>query len=191
MKKPFALLICACLTISMSGCTLGDMITSYIEDDDTPKTEASAENHRVYMDEIAGTLQDFSGSRLTLQKDEQSYTFDVSHATLECHEGMITGDEISVIYEGQLSDTDTSTVKALKVVDEFHKKIQLEEQTATGKIQNLTPNTITLKKQKGKLQPIPLPEPNSIIKTVSEPETGYICILRGLSPQQLQPMQMF
>ena len=45
---------------------------------------------------------------------------------------MITGDEISVIYEGQLSNTDTSTVKALKVVDEFHKKNKLKNHTTRG-----------------------------------------------------------
>ena len=45
---------------------------------------------------------------------------------------MITGDEISVIYEGQLSNKDTSTVKALKVVDDFHKKNQLEVRKAYG-----------------------------------------------------------
>lgn len=46
---------------------------------------------------------------------------------------MITGDEISVIYEGQLSNTDTSTVKALKVVDEFHKKNKLKNHTTVEK----------------------------------------------------------
>ncbi len=59
---------------------------------------------------------------MTMENQEQTYVFDLSEATLECEDGMITGDEISVIYEGQLSNKDTSTVKALKVVDDFHKK---------------------------------------------------------------------
>ena len=42
---------------------------------------------------------------------------------MECEDGMITGDEISVIYEGQLaSERCQHSVKALKVVDDFHKK---------------------------------------------------------------------
>lgn len=46
---------------------------------------------------------------------------------------MITGDEISVIYEGQLSNKDTSTVKALKVVDDFHKSISWKYERPMGK----------------------------------------------------------
>ena len=57
---------------------------------------------------------------------------------------MISGDEVTVIYEGQLSDTDTSQTKALKVVDEFHKKAQLEERVAHVKVTGLTPNTISV-----------------------------------------------
>ena len=69
---------------------------------------------------------------------------------------MITGDEISVIYEGQLSSEDTSTVKALKVVDDFHKKNQLEVRKAYGEVQGLTPNTITIKNQEGKTAIYPI-----------------------------------
>jgi hypothetical protein len=88
--------------------------------------------------------------------DEQIYIFDVSQATLECEEGMITGDNISVIYEGQLSDTDTSSVKALKVVDEFHKKNKLETRTAHGQVQSMTPNTITILSKSGKTATYPI-----------------------------------
>lgn len=69
---------------------------------------------------------------------------------------MITGDLISVIYEGQLSDTDTSSVKALKVVDEFHKKNKLEERTAYGEVLGLTSNTITIKAKSGKTATYPI-----------------------------------
>ena len=69
---------------------------------------------------------------------------------------MITGDEISVIYEGQLASDDTSTVKALKVVDDFHKKNQLETRKAYGEVQSLTPNTITIKNKKGKTATYPI-----------------------------------
>ena len=91
-----------------------------------------------------------------MASQEQTYVFDVSEATLECEDGMITGDEISVIYEGQLSNDDTSTVKALKVVDDFHKKNQLEDRKAYGEVQSLTPNTITIKNKKGKTATYPI-----------------------------------
>ena len=108
------------------------------------------------MDEIKGTLKDFTGATLTMEGQEQTYVFDLSEATLECEDGMITGDEISVIYEGQLSNKDTSTVKALKVVDDFHKKNQLEVRKAYGEVQSLTPNTITIKNKKGKTATYPI-----------------------------------
>ena len=138
--------VCACLGISLifQGCSLGNLVDRYLLKEDMVSENTEPPKERVYMDELKGTLQDFNGTSLTVSSGENSYVFDVSQATLECQEGMITGDEISVIYEGQLSDTDTSMVKALKVVDEFHKKITLEDQVVHGQIQNLTPNTITL-----------------------------------------------
>ena len=45
------------------------------------------------MDEIKGTLKDFTGATLTMESQEQTYVFDLSEATLECEDGMITGDE--------------------------------------------------------------------------------------------------
>ena len=75
---------------------------------------------------------------LTMESQEQTYVFDLSEATLECEDGMITGDEISVIYEGQLSNKDTSTVKALKVVDDFHKKASAGSTKGLWEVQSLT-----------------------------------------------------
>lgn len=158
MKKLTHLFIGSCVLLSLSGCTASDLITDYISNSQSAtdtSQEAAQESsqtpkQRVYMDEIKGTLQDFTGTTLTVTSQEQTYIFDLSDATLECEDGMITGDEISVIYEGQLSNDDTSTVKALKVVDDFHKKNQLEVRKAYGEVQSLTPNTITIKNKKGK-----------------------------------------
>ncbi len=157
MKKLLAACICTGLSFSMSGCTLGTILEQFTSTGDTavkeisstPEASVSETRDRVYMDEISGTLQDFTGSQLILDADNVSYVFNVSNATLECTGGMITGDEISVIYEGQLSTTDTSTVKTLKVVDEFHKKHKLKQHTIRGKVVALTPNTITIKNKKG------------------------------------------
>lgn len=157
MKKLFAVCICASLSFCLSGCTLGTVLEQFTSTGDTSvqETPVPSDNtvseikDRVYMDEISGTLQDFTGSQLILTSQDVSYVFNVSNATLECEGGMITGDEISVIYEGQLSNTDTSTVKALKVVDEFHKKNKLKNHTTRGKVMALTPNTITIKNKKG------------------------------------------
>lgn len=163
MKKLLTVCACTVLSLSLSGCSLGtvlEQITSTgdvsVEDPSSPESAATEPKSRVYMDEISGTLQDFSGSQLILNKGEASYVFNLSGATLECKDGMITGDEISVIYEGQLSGTDTSTVQTLKVVDEFHRKSKLKKRTAHGQVLSLTANTITLKSKKGKTATYPI-----------------------------------
>ena len=159
MKKFTKLFLSSCVLLSLSGCTVGDLLTTYTssQSDSTAVQETSEmPKQRVYMDEIKGTLQDFTGATLTISSQDQTYVFDLSEATLECEDGMITGDEISVIYEGQLSSDDTSTVKALKVVDDFHKKNQLEIRKAYGEVQSLTPNTITIKNKKGKTATYPI-----------------------------------
>ena len=160
MKNFTKLLLGSLVLFSLSGCTAGDMITSYTSTSDQSETTlqntSETPKQRVYMDEIKGTLKDFTGATLTMESQEQTYVFDLSEATLECEDGMITGDEISVIYEGQLSNKDTSTVKALKVVDDFHKKNQLEVRKAYGEVQSLTPNTITIKNKKGKTATYPI-----------------------------------
>lgn len=163
MKKLTNLFICSCMVFSLSGCTIGDVLTGYVNDSQSvssknqeTETISEAPKHRVYMDEVKGTLQDFTGENLTLSTETQTYVFDLSQATLECEDGMITGDEISVIYEGQLDSSDTSTVKALKVVDDYHKKNELEIRRAYGEVQSLTPNTITIKNKKGKTATYPI-----------------------------------
>lgn len=157
MKKFTQLFVCSCALLSLSGCAIRDAITDYVgSSQNTVQEITQAPGQRVYMDEVKGVLQDFTGATLTMSSQEQTYVFDLSEATLECEDGMITGDEISVIYEGQLSSEDTSTVKALKVVDDFHKKNQLEIRKAYGEVQGLTPNTITIKNKKGKTATYPI-----------------------------------
>ena len=50
------------------------------------------------MDQIRAELQNFTGNQITLLSDEESYTFDISQATLECSNGMLAGDAVSVVY---------------------------------------------------------------------------------------------
>lgn len=156
MKKLLVVCICLSMAFTMTGCNLGNIADRFISTGDAPAPEISPEKPRVYMDELSGRLQDFTGSELTVNAEDTLYVFDVSQATLECEDGMITGDEVSIIYEGQLTDTDTSTVKALKVVDEFHKKNRLKDRTAHGQVQGLTANTITIKAKSGKTATYPI-----------------------------------
>ena len=113
---------------------------------DEPAEEAKEVKPRVYMDELKGILRDFTGDTLTLTADETDYVFDVSNASLECENGMITGDEITVIYEGQLSGTGGAAgqITVLKVTDDYRIHTDPTASTASGTIQELSPNRITL-----------------------------------------------
>ena len=165
MKKLLAACVCAGLSFSFAGCSPETILEQFTSTGDTSVRELTSSSDtttetetkdRIYMDELSGTLQDFSGSQLILNTDSASYVFNVSNATLECKGGMITGDEISIIYEGQLSGTDTGSVHVLKVVDEFHKKNKLKNRTAHGQVISLTSNTITIKSKKGKTATYPI-----------------------------------
>ena len=156
MKKLFAACICLCFTFSMAGCSLGTAIDRFLSAGDAPSEETLPDKPRIYMDEIRGTLLNFDGSQITVLSEENTYTFDLSEASLECDSGMIAGDEICVIYEGQLDHLDTSNVKALKIVDEYHKNDQLKEHTAQGIIKNITLNTITLRTTRGNTVTFPI-----------------------------------
>lgn len=155
MRKLLAVCLCTGMAAVFSGCSLGNILEEITSTGDFSAEAPASEiisgevKERVYMDEISGRLQDFTGSTLTLSAEDSSYVFDISQASIECKSGIIIGDEISIIYEGQLENTDTSVVKALKVVDEFHKKSKLKTHTLTGTIQGLTANTITVKSDKG------------------------------------------
>ena len=164
MKKLLAVCLCAGLMFTAGGCGLKniteklhineikDDVNTAIHKSDSEtdsQPEISPEPSRVYMDEMSGILQDFSGSTLTMSTSDGTYVFDVSQASLECKDGVVTGDEISIIYEGQLTGTDTGSVRVLKVVDEYHPKSKLKDRTVRGKVLSLTPNTITIKKKSG------------------------------------------
>lgn len=56
---------------------------------------------------------------------------------------------------GQLTDTDTSTVRALKVVDDYHTTDTLKDKTSHGQIQQLTANSVTIKSRGGKTATFP------------------------------------
>ena len=70
------------------------------QEDQEPSTE-----ERVYIDELTGTLLDFDGTHLTISSNGETYVFDVSQTRLECKYGVVSCDQVSVIYQGQLSGT--------------------------------------------------------------------------------------
>ena len=156
MKNWLLLSICSLFVFSLSGCSFTSVIDNFMPSQNESIQDIDPNSTRVYMDEIQGTLESFTGNKLTLISSSQTYLFDVSQATLESENGMVKGDYISVIYEGQLSGTDTSAVRALKVVDDYHKPDSLKEKTAHGKVKEITSNSITVTSKGGKTATYPI-----------------------------------
>lgn len=155
MKNWLFLSICSLFIFSLSGCGFENVVDNIMPSQNETIQDIHPDSTRVYMDELQGTLQTFTGNKLTLVSSSDTYLFDVSQATLESEDGMIIGDSVSVIYEGQLSGTDTSTVRALKVTDNYHNPDTLKEKTAHGQVQELTTNSITVKSRGGKTATYP------------------------------------
>ncbi|MBQ8306691.1 MAG: hypothetical protein IJX90_10810 [Blautia sp.] len=149
MKRSILPLICLSFILVSSGCALGDLTDRYLLGRDASPTESPSPRERVYMDEISGQLQSFDGMTLTLLSDNLHYTFDLSEAMLECTHGMLAGTDISVIYEGRLSETDTSSVTVLKVADVILPKEEAADHLLTGTILNMTTYSCTFRTEDG------------------------------------------
>ena len=133
------------LSLFVGGCSndqiddhiisLQDKISDATSSDPTSQ-EASGffPGRTVYMDEITGTLQNFDGTNMTISSDGETYVFDVSRTRLECKYGVVFSDQVSVIYQGQLSGTDISTISPIKVTDKYHNETPLENRTLKGKV---------------------------------------------------------
>lgn len=187
MKRLLALCLLTILAFSMTGCSLGTLIAqiSYTQERETQ--EIIPDKPRVYMDELKGNLLDFTGDQITIQSGEDRYVFDISQAALECANGVIAGDEISIIYEGQLNSTDTSTVKALKVVDEYHGKASLSDQVIQGQVLALTPNTITLRAADGKTIVFPITGTKQYYQGGIRADSSVFLHYKGIFPETSDP----
>ena len=171
MKKILVVCIGSLFLITLSGCSLGDIVDRFSDSEDTQIQDINPGSTRAYMDEIRGTLQYFTGNQLTLLSGSDNYVFDISQATLECADGMLCGDAVSVIYEGSL----TVRIQALSACSKLLTTIMIlpkvKEGTTRGQVQNLTANSITIRSKGG--------------KTVTFPITGTEQYYQGASSRQL------
>ena len=155
------------LSLFMGGCS-NDQIDDHIislqdkisnatsSDSASQETSDSSQEERVYMDEITGTLQNFDGKNLTISSDGETYVFDVSNTRLECKYGVVFSDQVSIIYQGQLSGTDISTISPIKVTDKYHNETPLENRTLKGKVKKLTSNALVIVTEKGNTVTFPV-----------------------------------
>ena len=167
MKKLSAACMILGLSLFVGGCSndqiddhiisLQDKISDATASDPTSREASdSSLEERVYMDEITGTLQNFDGTNMTISSDGETYVFDVSRTRLECKYGVVFSDQVSVIYQGQLSGTDISTISPIKVTDKYHNETPLENRTLKGKVKKLTSNALVIVTEKGNTVTFPV-----------------------------------
>ena len=167
MKKLSAACMILGLSLFVGGCSndqiddhiisLQDKISDATSSDPTSREASdSSLEERVYMDEITGTLQNFDGTHMTISSDGETYVFDVSRTRLECKYGVVFSDQVSVIYQGQLSGTDISTISPIKVTDKYHNETPLENRTLKGKVKKLTSNALVIVTEKGNTVTFPV-----------------------------------
>ena len=181
MKKLSAACMILGLSLFVGGCSndqiddhiisLQDKISDATSSDPTSREASdSSLEERVYMDEITGTLQNFDGTNMTISSDGETYVFDVSRTRLECKYGVVFSDQVSVIYQGQLSGTDISTISPIKVTDKYHNETPLENRTLKGKVKKLTSNALVIVTEKGNTV--------TVLSAMVDNPTGYGRIIR-------------
>ena len=82
MKKLSAALLCTTLLFAVSGCISPETSDGPVSSDKPEIQTDTAQNPRVYMDEIRGTVKDFTGSRLTLCQKSDTYSFDIDRKSV-------------------------------------------------------------------------------------------------------------
>lgn len=138
--KAATLIAAAVLAGTLAGCGSPDQK----EADPQPQHQAAEKQEA----SIEGTLVSFSGKDLVMESNAQSYTFDVSEATVSAA-NMVAGDEIVVHYEGDLDADGTKGVNVTLVEDKGAAPTQQQEQQVVGSLVDMSMNTITVKQNDG------------------------------------------
>ena len=84
------------------------------KDDSAAEEEAALDSVSASMD---GTVTAFTGKEISINtSDNETLTFDMTKAELDCKNGIIPGNEVTLIYVGPLDGTDTSKVRLRKII---------------------------------------------------------------------------
>lgn len=108
MKKLLLPLVILSTLLSLSACG---------EKSSREKEEAELD---AVSSSMAGTLTKYTGSEISIEtEDGQELTFeDCSSTEVECVNGIIPGNEVTLIYVGGIDGTDTSNVRVRRIITE-------------------------------------------------------------------------
>ena len=108
MRKFLLLLMTFTILLSFSACG---------ERNSREKEEAELD---AVSSSMTGTLTKYTGSEISIETDEgQKLSFeDCSSTEVECINGIIPGNEVTLIYVGGIDGTDTSNVRVRRIITE-------------------------------------------------------------------------
>lgn len=153
-NKKILIVAGACTLVMFTACGKESKTTSVTptptpEETQTVAMETETATPEEEIDEVTGVIKSFTGGNLILEDDQQeSLNFELGDAKLECANGILAGDQVSIIYEGTIKGTDTSKVKVIKVIDKGERQ-ELEEQTMVGTVTDASMNTLMVKNEDG------------------------------------------
>ncbi len=133
MKKTkiLGILLSVLLAVSFTACA---------KTDNTPQGASSTGS-------VDGVLKSYaSGTLVVTRGDNSELAFDLSKATVSC-KNMLSGDKLTILYDGTIEGTDTSGVTVTEIKD--NGSAAPKEQTMVGTVRNLTQHSLTLKEPDG------------------------------------------
>lgn len=118
----------------------------------TPDTSAEeSPDASIEGGEISGKIRSFTGGYLTIITDEEDsriLEFNLSEAQLECENGILAGDAVTVVFEGTIDGNSTRKATATKVIDPAGKD-KLEQQFMIAAISDVSTNMLTVTNTEG------------------------------------------
>lgn len=143
-----AAFVSTCVLVSMTACGKKEETKTetkaVVVETKSKETEAQEEL------EMHGVIKEYTGGKMTITtEDNKELSFTLTNATIECKNGIVSGDEVTIIYTGAINGTDTSKAVVMRIVDKGE-KAELKEQNVSGTVAAVAMNTLTIKDNDGR-----------------------------------------
>ena len=152
MKKNLMIALAICMTVLLAACgksadngegiketsVTAESETSQTEDSETSvSTEAPGETQEFKI--LNGKIKRVSQNmdKITMLNDNKNITFDLNNVAVETTYALEPDVEVSIIYKGEISGSDTSNAKIVLVLD-TQKSMEIKEMTGSVKDQAMS-----------------------------------------------------